>query len=180
MTRSGRTALAVLLAGLSALAATSSLAKDDAAKLPPPPSVYRQLIDCKAIADPAARLACFDTQVAALEQAQQRREVVIVDQAEVRDAKKGLFGLSLPRIKLFDTGGDEFTQIETTIGSARQYTYGRWRIVLADGAVWDQIDEEVLASDPRAGDKIVIKRAAMGSYKASVKGQPSIRVRRVN
>jgi hypothetical protein len=43
-----------------------------------------------------------DTKVAALQLAQEQRQIVIVDQQEVREAKKGLFGFSLPQIKLFE------------------------------------------------------------------------------
>lgn len=153
----------------------------DKKQLPAPPEVYVRLIDCRTIADSAARLACFDKQVAELQQAQERRELVVVDQGEVKEAKKGLFGFSLPQIKLFGGGSEEdVTQLETTIASARQYTYGRWRIVLADGAVWEQIDDQALVISPKAGDAIVIKRAAFGSFKAQIGRQPSIRVRRVS
>lgn len=34
-----------------------------------------------------ARLACFDKQVAELQQAQERRELVVVDQGEVKEAR---------------------------------------------------------------------------------------------
>lgn len=64
------------------------------------------------------------------------------------------------------------------VETASQYDYGRWRPTLSDGSVWDQIDTEVIAVDPRKGSKVVIKRASMGGFKASVNGQPSVRVRR--
>lgn len=178
MNFSKKLVVALVAFGLGTLAAADAQAKD---KDPPaPPETYKRLVECRAIADPTARLACFDQQVAALQQAQERRELVIVDQKEVREAKKGLFGFSLPQVKLFGGGSSEdVTELESTVASARQYTYGRWRIVLSDGAVWEQIDDEVMASDPRQGDRIVIKRAAFGSYRAKINGQPAIRVRRV-
>ncbi len=170
------TALAL---GAAAMGATALHAKDDKA-LPLPPQVYKLLIECRTLADPAARLSCYDTKVAALQLAQEQRQIVIVDQQEVREAKKGLFGFSLPQIKLFGGGSDEdVNDLETTITSARQHTHGRWRFVLADGAVWDQVDNEALVISPRNGDKILIKRAAFGSFRAKINNQPAIRVRRV-
>jgi hypothetical protein len=152
----------------------------DAPAPPPMPAVVQQVYDCRTIAIDADRLACYDRQVAVLAQAQQDRQVVVADQQEVREARRGLFGFSLPNIKLFGDGTDaESQQIETTVVSARQYNYGQWQLVLEGGAVWNQIDTETLAIDPHPGSTIVIRRAALGSFRARIGGQPSIRVRRV-
>jgi hypothetical protein len=51
-------------------------------------------------------------------------------------------------------------------------------MTLEDGAVWRQIDQEVLGKPPKAGTAVEIRKAAMGSYRMKIGGQPAIRVRR--
>jgi hypothetical protein len=175
-----RLGIAVVLASGILLASELS-AGDKKTDLPKPPEAFTQMLQCRTLTDDATRLACYDQAAAKLQTAQEKREIVVVDKAEVKEAKKGLFGFTLPQIKLFGggSGDEEVNEIEFTIASVRQYDYGRWRFTTTDGAVWDQIDTEILAIDPRAGQKVVVKRAAMGSFKAKVGGQPPIRVRRV-
>lgn len=160
--------------------AGSAAARDVRAEDVKPPEVFTRLIDCRALSDPAARLACFDERAAQLQVAQEKHDIVVIDRAAMQDAKKGLFGLSLPKIKLFGSGGEnDVSQLDGTIETVGQYDYGRWRLTLSDGSVWDQIDTEVFPIDPRKGNKIVIKRASMGGFKAVVNGQPPVRVRRI-
>lgn len=177
MTRPTFVAACAILYGFTCSQAAPLFAKEkqEAAS----PLAYERLLQCRSTSDPEARLACYDSNVLALQQAKERRELVIVDREEVREAKKGLFGLKLPELRLFGSGQDEdVTELEATIASARQYTPGRWRIVLQDGATWDQIDDAVLSRTPSNGQKIVIRRAALGSFKAKINNQPGIRVRR--
>ncbi len=144
------------------------------------PSAFKDLVACRAIADNAARLACYDQQVASLAQAESAGEVVVADRKQAEEAQRGLFGYSIPQTNLLGSEkGEAINQIEATVASARQYDYGRWRMTMEDGSVWDQIGTDVLAFDPHAGDKVVIKRASFGSYAAKVDGQPPIKVRRV-
>lgn len=173
---------AVVAAGSSALA----LAADKKQIPDEAPAAFRQLIDCKAIADNSARLACYDRQVAALETAKSSGDLVVTDRATVREARRGLFGFSLPSLKIFgigndkqDAGNDEVKEIETTISAVRSFGYGQWRLTLPDGAVWEQTDTKRLVIDPKSGSKIRIRQAAMGSFMANVDGQTAIRVRRV-
>ena len=169
-----------LILGAAAMAGGPLLAKDAHSDQNTPPEAYTRLIECRALPDPAQRLACFDERSQKLQVAEQRGDVVMFDRASMQDAKKGLFGLSLPKIKLFGNGGEsDIKEITGTIESAAQYDYGRWRMTLADGSVWDQIDTEVLPLDPRKGNAIVISRASLGGFKASVNRQTPIRVRRV-
>jgi hypothetical protein len=63
------------------------------------------------------------------------------------------------------------------VKSARADAYGHWTIVLEDGAVWRQIEGE-LGRDPHAGSKVTIHRAALGSFKMSIDGEPTIKVHR--
>lgn len=146
------------------------------------PDVVRRLVDCRTLADGAARLACYDREAAALNQAVEARDVVIADKAEMKSARRGLFGFKLPSLNIFGKGredDDEVSEIASTVAAARPVAGGGWRITLADGAVWEQISTDQLVMDPRAGDKVTIKRGALGSYRASIDGQPGVKMRRV-
>ena len=148
-----------------------------------PPAIYTELIACKDIAQTTARLACYDEKVTALQTAQSTNQVVIADREQVREARRGLFGLSLPRIKLFDGDGDEGDEIESIDGiiqSARTTRGGKWLIQLEDGAVWQQTDPaRSTMRRPKSGDAIVIERAALGSFLAKVNDGRGFKVKRV-
>ncbi len=148
-----------------------------------PPTIYTELVACKDIAEPTARLACYDDKVSALQTAQISNQVVIADREQVREARRGLFGLTLPRIKLFDGDDDEGDQIEMVEGiieSARTIRSGKWLIRLEDGAVWQQTDPpRSTMRRPKAGDSITIERAALGSYLAKVNDGRGFKVKRL-
>lgn len=154
-------------------------------KAKPRPEVFGKLIDCRGITDATARLACYDERVDALDAAERRNDVVVVDRGQVRQARRSLFGLTLPRLSIF--GGDDdkqegegFTQIETTISRAYVNSNSRWVVILADGARWVQVDNKSPAREPQPGDKIRIRRAAMGSFFANINDRIAIRMRREN
>ena len=69
-------------------------------------------------------------------------------------------------------------QVDTTIESASMDKSGKYRLTVDGGAVWVQIDGVGTVREPRAGQKINIKAAAMGSYFAKIEGQRAFRVRR--
>ena len=168
---------------LGLFGSSAALAQDREKELTAPPAIYTDLVACKSIADSGQRLACYDEKVAALETAQTSNEVVIADRKQVREARKGLFGLTLPRIRLFSGEGDEgdqITQITGTITKARTIRSGKWLITLEDGAVWQQTDvPRSTMRRPTARATIAIKRAALGSYLASVNDGRGFKVKRV-
>ena len=169
--------LAVTLAGT----ATAVWAKDREKDPPPQPEAYRTLVACRGVTAAAERLACYDREVAAVEQATAAGEIVMTDKATMRETRRGLFGFRLPSLNIFGGGDDEddFKEVETTIAGVSRFGYGSWRLTLADGAVWEQTDSQVLVIDPRSGHKIRIKQAALGTFMANVDGQRAIRMRRV-
>jgi hypothetical protein len=148
------------------------------------PQLFRNLVACRALSDATARLACFDATSAAMENATQSKDLVIVDRAQVRATRRGLFGLNLPSLPIFGGGDDddkdEVKSIESVAASASQDTNGRWIVRLQEGGTWTQTDSSPLGRRPRAGSKVVVNRAAMGSYMMRIDGQPGIRARRVN
>ncbi|SEH17738.1 hypothetical protein SAMN05428974_2316 [Sphingopyxis sp. YR583] len=150
-------------------------------KAPPPrPAQIQELYNCRDIADASARLACFDREVGELQAADTNREISFADKETVKKTRRGLFGFDLPDFGLF--GGDDEEEkvksVETTVTSASMTKDGGYRIAMADGSVWVQIDNKRMPLAPRPGQKIEIKTASFGTYFLSLEGRPSIRVRR--
>lgn len=168
--------LAPLVALALAAVPKAALAEEEA---PPPPQIFNDLVACRAIADDGERLACYDAQVAALQTAQQDESILVVDREEVRQAERTLFGIRIPDIRLFG-GGEEngVDQIEATITAVGGGGRRPWSFRLDDGSLWVQIDSEILSRDPRPGQPIVIRRAALGSFRAEINGMRPIRVSR--
>ncbi|MFS0735709.1 hypothetical protein ABC347_01550 [Sphingomonas sp. 1P06PA] len=172
--------LAVLL--LLGLGGQASAADKPGAR----PKILSDLVGCRALTDAAERLACYDRGVAALDTAEQAKDVVVVDRAQVRQARRSLFGLSLPSLKIFGNSDDgkeaeAFKEIETTIKSASYNGQTqRWTIVLEDGARWTQTETKRFRRDPKPGMKIKIREALMGSYFANVGEQQATRMQRIN
>lgn len=169
--------IAILLCVPALVAASAASAAQP--QLPP---AFKQVVDCRSIADQAQRLACYDARVAELEAAASRNEVVIVDRNQIRKTKRTLFGLPLPNLAIFgdsDGDADGVTRLETTIRSVRETGDGKWLITLEEGGTWMQTDSRELIVDPEPGAKITVRRAALGSYLANVAGQPAIRVKRL-
>ena len=180
-------ALCLLVAAAPAAAPAAAADKPGQAQ----PAVMQKLLDCRAITDAAQRLVCLDAGVAALAGAVASREVLVADKEQVKAARRGLFGLSLPSFNLFGSDKDAaekdekkdergaLTEIEANITSARPGRNGGWRFVLDDGSVWMQTDNETYRRDPRPGMKIRVRRGAVGGYLANVDGQTAVRVRRI-
>jgi hypothetical protein len=164
------------LAILALAFAGPALAKDEEpARVPQP---VQDVVDCKAVADPAARLACYDTKVAVMAAGIEKRELVVADREMLRDAQRGLFGISVPKIKLFGAGGqEELKEIESTISSIRMASDGMPIFTLADNSRWKQVDGRNVFG--KSGDKIRIKRMPVGGFMANVDGQTGVRVVRL-
>ncbi len=165
------------LAVLACVAALPAAAKD---KAPPArPAQIQELYACRDIADSAARLACFDREVGELSSADTAREITFTDRETAKKARRGLFGFSFPKLGgIFGGDEDEIKEIETTIRSASIDRSGKYTLVMEDDAVWVQIDTARLPRQPKAGQKVKIKVATMGSYFATIDGGRSIRLKR--
>ncbi|MDB5468532.1 MAG: hypothetical protein JWR84_92 [Caulobacter sp.] len=141
----------------------------------------KAVVDCRVVADPGERLACFDKAAAALDAAEAKGDVVVVDRGQMREARKAAFGFNF-QMPSFMTQGvkeEELTRMDTTVASARQDPHGKWIVKLADGATWNQIDTEKVRKIP-AGAPVTIRAASMGSYLLNVKGYGSFRAKREN
>jgi hypothetical protein len=146
------------------------------------PEAFEALVRCRAMTDDSARLRCFDAAAAALQTAAENRDVVVVDRKQIREAKRGLFGLDIPDFNPFGGGGDdgvvEIKSIESTVRSAHTDGDGRWVITLEDNSTWAQTDSYPFAVNPKRGHKVKIVKASMGSYMMRVNNQPGVRAKR--
>lgn len=161
-----------------------------AAARPAAPAASARALDavtaCRAITDGPARLACYDSNVEALQGAEARRDIVVVDRAAVQKTRRSLFGFSLPSLDLFGGGGggkpgkadeDEVKEVTEPVRSARQDGEGNWIVVLESGATWHQTEGQ-LALAPKVGASVTIRRGAIGSYWMKVGAQPGVKVKR--
>lgn len=167
----------LLLAAAIALVAVPSLA---GAAETAEPTVISALKACRAISADAERLACYDKAAQSVTRAQETGEVIIIDKQTARAARRQAFGLELPTLSILDKGADkgETEKLQAVVKSARVNAEQRLVVTLEDGAVWRQIDDEMLGKPPKAGDTVEVKKAAMGSYMMKIGSQPAIRVRR--
>jgi hypothetical protein len=143
-------------------------------------AILKPLLDCRALADPAARLACFDTAAGGLRQAQAQGDIVVVDKDQMRTARRQAFGLTLPSLAMFSRGVSdaELDTLTAVVQSAGHGPDGRWVIALEGGAVWRQIDDAPMARSPKAGSRADIRKGALGSFFMNLDGQRAIRVHR--
>lgn len=175
MSRVARSLVGIAVLGMVAAVPAS------AQKMPKtaPPKLFEEVVNCRAIQDATQRLACYDRSVAALETAQKTNELYVADKAAMKEARKGLFGFSLPRLKIFgDEDLGDLNELETTIASVGSGSRG-YVFTLPDGARWMQTDKRYM-DRPKVGAKIKIQKAVLGSYMASINGKPGFRVERVN
>ena len=153
-----------------------------------PASPARQLsafTDCAAKVDIAERLACYDRAVEALRIATASQEVVVVERAEVRKARKGLFGFALPRVGfLASRSGNaedeaDAQRLVTTITSARSFGYGNWRFTTETGATWETTEVRRGFDEPQAGRTVEIAKGSLNSYFAKVGTGIRVQVKRI-
>ena len=167
---------------ISGLAAAIAVATLSGQAAPPQEraETLSRLTACRAIADGAARLSCYDAAVSALDSAERQGEVVVMDRAQIGEARRQLFGFEMPTLpRLFSAdSAEEIDSIETTLQSAARVADNRWVFRLADGGVWRQIDSDPIRGRPRPGDVVRVRKASLGSFLMTIGDSRAVRVRR--
>lgn len=149
------------------------------------PPAYQNVAACRLIADSTERLACYDKAVATLDAAITSNDVYLVDKTQVRESRKTLFGLPLPKLGIFGGASEteaadanEVEELESTIKAVGGNVEG-WIISIAEGSTWRQMDGATLGLAPKVGMNVKIKRGALGSFRMNIGKQPSIKVKRI-
>lgn len=172
----------VMRAAALALAATALLATGAGAqpKGEARSAMLQKLVDCRKLTEESARLACYDQATAALDQAEAKGDVVIVDREQARKVRRQAFGFSMPSITLFERGEtqEELENVSGVVAVARVNGAGKWVIKLEDGAVWTQVDSKELFKDPKPGMAVKIRQASLGSYLMTIDTMGAFRARR--
>jgi hypothetical protein len=144
------------------------------------PATMQRLLGCRSIQDNAQRLACFDRETAAVDQAIIKKDIVLIDKVRATAAKRSLFGFSVPDFGgLFGGNEDEVKEIASSVSAFSHGLYTGWIIRLADGSEWAQTDDAQLGLPPRKGDKVVVRRGSFGAFFLRLNGQPGYKVKRV-
>jgi hypothetical protein len=174
--RSGLKLAAIFALAGPAVASAQAPAADSAGA-----AQFEAVVACRAITDAAQRLACFDGAAARLAEAEKSGEIVVVSRAQAQAARRQAFGFSLPSLSIFDRTGrpEEVDRVSGQVERAYQNANAKWVVVLEDGAVWEQIDNESVSRKPKPGSKAEIRRAALGSFFMNLDGQRAVRARRV-
>jgi hypothetical protein len=169
----------VMGVGLLLLAAAGAQATGQAPERAP----LAELEGCRSIADDAGRLACLDRAAAALLSASKSGDVTVVDRSQLRQARRSLFGFSLPRLPFLQgdrSSEDDTGTLETTVRSVRSLGYGKVQVVVAEGnATWETTETYSTFDAPSAGQKVTIRRGPLGSYMIRFEGQRAVKGRRV-
>ncbi|WP_116968884.1 hypothetical protein [Blastomonas sp. UPD001] len=173
-----------IITGAFVIAALLStpVAAQERKKSPPPPSpeLFEALEACRAIADNVQRLACFDGTSAKLSAAVDAKQIVVIEEKEVKKTKRSLFGFRLPDLSIFggnDNDSEEDKTLVTTIKSLGRAEGGRWNIGIPEGAVWQTT--EAMTFNPKVGDAVEIKTGVMGGYFLRVGKKRAVRAKRI-
>ncbi|MCT2559669.1 hypothetical protein N0B51_11830 [Tsuneonella sp. YG55] len=170
---------------IAALLAAALLAGESPAQSPEAPDPVDALKECRAITRDADRLACLDRVSSAIVAAAERGDVHIVTQKDVEETRRGLFGFSLPKLKLFETdredGREPFDTLQSEVASARRLDARTYVFKITDGgATWQIKEAPARFVGPKPGDRVVFKRAALGSYFIRINDQVGVKGRRID
>ncbi len=170
--------IAAFFAASSMMLPAAALAADDNGRATDHLAALRA---CKDQADPALRLACYDAAAVEVIEEIDKGQLKIVDQAEIRRTRRGLFGFSLPDLGLFGGGDDapDMDMLETTITSVRYTGDDAFLFKTKEGATWQVNNAPSRLREVRVGNPVVFKKAAMGSYFIRIDGQMGVKGKRV-
>jgi hypothetical protein len=133
--------------------------------------------ECRKIADPGGRTACYDA-IPLGEPAQPAPAAPPLASRPEQPAGTGFGSNQLPRAPA--AGEREPERISAQVSQAVERQPGIYLQTLADGTQWEFVDSAPARYDPpRSGSSVEIIRASMGSYLLRYAGQRSVRARRV-
>lgn len=165
----------ILLAVAGIAASAPAAAQDNAA-----PDHLAALKNCQSVAENSARLACYDAAVGTMVAASDQGNLRIVDQEEVTQTRRRLFGLNLPKLKILGGDQGELETLVTTVTSAHQINGKTWAFVTEEGSAWRINNAPMRFTGPKPGQSVEFKRAAMGTFFVRINGQMGVKGVRVD
>ncbi len=142
-----------------------------AAQTVPANSPLAKLYECAEITEDAARLTCFDSNVASLQVKEEKKEIVAIDAEAAKTIKREAFGFSLPSLpKLglpsFGGGDDGPEALNLKVKSVKKV--GRtYEFRMENGQVWRQASGR-FNYIPKGDLVATIKSASAGSFLMSL------------
>ena len=176
--------LAALLATVAAAAAAPAAGQS-------PPSADQQLGDvqaCRAIADVAQRVACYDRASAPVAAGAQPAQAIRspAPPPPPPPTPEAEFGRSPERARPAPPppqevrAAQELDRISARITSLRADALGRLSFVLDNGQVWRMTESEGVFDFPDRGDTVTIRRGEIGGYRLDWGTNIGVRVARAN
>ena len=129
-------------------------------------AVPAQAQDCRSIADPTQRLACYDRQQGA-------PATTAADPAQPGPNRTGLREPKPPKVAEATKTKSGFS---STIVGITPTSFGLFELSLADGSVWSTTTSS--GRRPAVGDAITYRRSMLGAHYFDIKGQRPVSVRR--
>lgn len=170
-----------------ALAALALIASPAFGQQAPLEKVY----SCAGVADSAQRLACYDSAVAGLRQAESSGGLSVVNREHIDKAEKEAFGLATPTLSALAESARSagssvvveppkaLERVTFAVKSVRTGPDGKYRFVMENGQEWRQTDGLKLPGIGKGPWQAEIRKAAIGSYMLKLDDRTAVRVRRM-
>ncbi|KWV90361.1 hypothetical protein [Erythrobacter sp. YT30] len=173
-----------LAASLAALGYSSAIAQDRSDEGIGTSPLIGKLETCTAIENDAERLACFDREVGTLVGASNKGDVKVVDSEQISEARKKLYGYSLPDAGIFEAATEEEREenkrLVSTITRVRKVGSKEWHFWIEEGnAKWRIKNNSIRARAPEVGQSVEFKPATMGTYWIRIDGRKGVRGNRI-
>ena len=145
---------------------------------------------CAGITESAQRLACYDSAVAGLKQAESTGGVAVVNREQIEKAEKEAFGLATPTLSALaesarSTAGaasskkpKALERVSFPVKSVTTGPDGKYRFVMENGQEWRQTDTIRLPAIGKGPWQAEIRKAAIGSYMLKLDDRTAVRVKR--
>ena len=167
------------IAFLGVAGAASGKDKD----LPKKSPLISAIAACRQISDATQRLSCFDKASSDLIAATDKGDVRVVDRAELRQARRSLFGFNMPKLPFFsgdDSTDEAAAKLISKVSAVRELPHDRYQVRLQDGgALWETLESYGAFHAPKVGDPVEINRGPLGSYILRFGRQRGVKGRRI-
>jgi hypothetical protein len=104
---------------------------------------------------------------------------MVVDRQRTVERRRARFGLAMndadERAAALDP--TEVREQQSTVAAVTSGGFARFNLTLANGAIWQTV--EPIRFAPKKGDAITIRSGTLGTFKASVPGLATMKVKRL-